>query len=70
MHFRLINEIPTMTLPSDPFMLLSLVNMKLRDGAFESLSDFCKSEGIDEKELVSRLASAGFEWMPSAGQFR
>ncbi len=59
-----------MAIPSDPFMLLSFVNMKLRDGDYESLSDLCASLGIDESELKSRLAAAGFEYLPSARQFR
>ncbi|MDE6577777.1 MAG: DUF4250 domain-containing protein, partial [Muribaculaceae bacterium] len=28
-----------MTLPQDPNMLASIVNMKLRDGTYDSLSD-------------------------------
>ena len=59
-----------MALPSDPFMLLSYVNMKLRDGDYESLADFCASEGIEESELKSRLGSAGFEYLPEIRQFR
>lgn len=59
-----------MTLPNDPFMLLSAVNMKLRDGAYSSFDDFCKSEGLDPEALKAKLADAGFEYMPEINQFR
>lgn len=59
-----------MKLPEDPVMLMSLVNMKMRDGDYSDLKDFCLREGIDEKELISRLAAAGFEYMENLRQFR
>lgn len=59
-----------MTLPQDPNMLASIVNMKLRDGNYDSLSDLCLSLGIDESDLKSRLAEAGFQFNPETGQFR
>lgn len=58
-----------MTLPKDPFILLSLINTKLRD-EYPSLTELCASEGIDEKELTARLSAAGFAYLPSANQFR
>ena len=54
---------------SDPFMLLSFVNMKLRDD-YSSLDELCASEGLDKAELLSRLNAAGFDYMPSINQFR
>lgn len=59
-----------MALPKDPNMLVSMVNMKLRDGNFDSLSDLCLSLGVDEAELVDTLRNAGFEYIPSVKQFR
>ncbi len=59
-----------MTLPQDPSMLLSIINMKLRDGDYDSLSDMCQSLGVDENLLVIRLSEAGFEYNPSIRQFR
>ena len=43
----------------DPFILLSAVNMQLRD-EYSSLEDLCKAHDIDEKErpqvaLVTRI---------------
>lgn len=59
-----------MALPEDPFMLLSLVNMKLRDGNYEDLDDFCKSEGCDREELETKLKGAGFSYETEQKQFR
>ncbi|MBD5356470.1 MAG: DUF4250 domain-containing protein [Bacteroides sp.] len=59
-----------MTLPQDPNMLMSMINMKLRDGDYESLNDLCISLGIDEKDLVARLGDAGFIYFPEVRQFR
>lgn len=56
-------------LPSDPFMLLSVVNTKLRD-EFESLDDLCASLDIDRETLEKKLGEAGFSYVVSANQFR
>ena len=58
-----------MTLPGDPFMLLSMINMKLRD-EYNSLAELCATEDIDQDLLESRLKSAGFDYMPTVNQFR
>ena len=50
-----------MDLPQDPYILLSFVNMKLRD-AYPSLAALCEDLGADEKELRARLAAAGFTY--------
>lgn len=56
-------------MPSDPVMLMSFVNMKLRD-EYATLEELCASCGIEEEALKKTLSSAGFDWMPEAGQFR
>lgn len=56
-------------LPKDPFMLLSMVNMWLRDGG-ENLDGMCATRGIDRADLEKRLAEAGFEYIPASNQFR
>ncbi|MCM1066654.1 MAG: DUF4250 domain-containing protein [Muribaculaceae bacterium] len=56
-------------LPQDPFMLLSAVNMKLRD-QYTTLDEMCRAMDIDRAELTARLAAAGFEYMPEINQFR
>lgn len=58
-----------MTIPKDPNILVSMVNMKLRDGDYDSLSDLCLSLGIDEQDLQKRLSEAGFNYNPATRQF-
>ncbi len=58
-----------MELPQDPFILLSFVNMKLRD-EYGSLNEMCDDLGVDRAGLEQRLAAAGFEYMPEVNQFR
>ncbi len=55
-------------LPKDPVMLLSFVNMQLRDH-YSSLSDFCKTFGVDEKELTARLETIDYKYESSTNQF-
>lgn len=57
------------TLPKDPFMLYSLVNMRLRD-QYTDLEELCSSEDIDRAELEKALADAGFTYDPATNQFR
>lgn len=59
-----------MKLPQDPFMLLSFVNMKLRDGDYENLQDLCAVMNCDEEEIISKLKTAGFEYNEDLRQFR
>lgn len=56
-------------LPKDPFMLLSVINTKLRDD-YGSLEELCSSLGIDRRSLEDKLKSAGFEYLPEINQFR
>lgn len=56
-------------LPSDPFMLLSVVNMKLRD-EYPSLEDLCLGLDIDSESLTKKLKDAGFQYDSSTNQFK
>lgn len=58
-----------MDLPQDPFILLSFINMKLRD-EYPDLDELCASAGIARDELEKKLGAAGFEYMPEINQFR
>ncbi len=48
-------------LPEDPTMLLSFVNMKLRD-EFADLDDLCDTLDVDKNELVKKLEKAGYRY--------
>lgn len=54
----------------DPVMLMSIVNMKLRDDFGGDLNQLVAYFEIDRAALEARLATAGFEFLPEAGQFR
>lgn len=57
-----------MELPNDPFMLMSFINMKLRD-FYPSLEALCKDMDVDEEEIVKKLGEAGFEYNRDANKF-
>ncbi|EJE8557223.1 DUF4250 domain-containing protein [Vibrio vulnificus] len=54
----------------DPIMLMSIVNMKLRDDFVGDLDKLVRYFDIDRAALEAKLATAGFEFLPDAGQFR
>ena len=56
-------------LPKDPFLLLSVVNTKLRD-EYESLDALCAALDLDRTALEDRLAAAGFRYDPGRNAFR
>lgn len=55
-------------LPKDPYILLSMVNMKLRD-QFSNLDDLCDDLGVSPTKLQDTLARAGFEYDPDNNRF-
>jgi hypothetical protein len=58
-----------MMIPQDPFILLSWLNMKLRD-EYSSLDELCTSFGLERQMLEDKMKSAGFVYDPVANQFR
>lgn len=58
----------TMSIPKDPFMLYSYVNMMLRD-KFDSLEEFCSVNDADPDEIIEKLKAAGFEYDAELNQF-
>ena len=56
------------TFPTDPFVLFSWVNLKLRD-FYPSLDALCDDLEINNEELVKKLADAGFEYNENANKF-
>lgn len=56
------------TLPKDPFILMSYINLKLRD-FYPSLDALCEDLEIDRKELEDKLKAAGFEYSRENNRF-
>ncbi|PJC85468.1 DUF4250 domain-containing protein [Vibrio sp. HA2012] len=54
----------------DTIMLMSIVNLKLRDDFNGDLNELVKFFDIDRAALEAKLATAGFEFLADAGQFR
>ena len=57
-----------MSLPSDPMMLFSVVNTKLRD-EYSSLDALCEDMGIERSDLEKELSQAGFEYNAVQNKF-
>ena len=55
-------------LPKDPMMLMSFINMKLRD-FYPSLDARCEDMDIDKGQILEKLASAGFEYNQNLNKF-
>ena len=55
-------------LPKDPMMLMSFINMKLRD-QYTSLDELCASLSVDRATLEATLATAGFEYNQQQNKF-
>ena len=56
-------------LPQDPFILLSFINMKLRD-EYDSLDALADGLDVDVNDIKSRLESVGFKYDASQNQFK
>lgn len=55
-------------IPSDPMMLLSFLNMKLRD-FYSNLDELCNALDLDKEKIVKKMAEAGFEYNESQNKF-
>ena len=58
-----------MSLPKDPVICLSVVNMLLRDTG-DTLDEVCRSRGEEKEDLLRRMAEAGFEYDEEGRRFR
>lgn len=47
-------------LPKDPFMLVSSINMLLRDNEFDSLEDLCAYFDREVEEVKEELLECGY----------
>ena len=55
-------------LPGDPIMLLSFVNMKLRD-QYASLDALCEDMDESKDAIAAKLAEVGYEYNQDRNQF-
>ncbi len=58
-----------MSVPKDPYMLLSFVNTQLRDN-YASPAELCAALSLDPEDLTARLAAADFHYIPALNQFK
>ncbi len=57
-----------MELPKDPAMLLSFVNMKLRD-VYKDLDALCEDLQVDRDEIVRDLSRIDYEYDSASNRF-
>lgn len=57
-------------LPNDPAILVSSINMYLRDDEYDSLESLCNAFNREPEELKAYLAKNGYTYSTSQRQFR
>lgn len=57
-----------MSIPNDPAMLLSFINLKLRDN-YSSLDALCDDLDVDKNSIVEKLLSIDYEYDENTNQF-
>ena len=55
-------------IPKDPVMLLSFINMKLRD-VYPTLDALCEDLELDKEVLVEKLSGIAYSYDSSKNQF-
>ena len=55
-------------LPNDPILLLSVVNMKLRD-FYKDLDMLCQDLNVNKEALIEKLADIDYEYDVNTNQF-
>ena len=58
-----------MSLPSNPFMLLSYINTKLRDN-YSSLDELVNDLDINKDDIIDLLKSINYEYNSDLNQFK
>ncbi|MCR5629867.1 MULTISPECIES: DUF4250 domain-containing protein [Eubacterium] len=56
------------TLPSDPMILVSVVNTKLRD-TYSSIDSLCDDLDVDKDELIGKLNKVNYKYNAEKNQF-
>lgn len=57
-------------LPKDPAILVSSVNMLLRDEEYDTLQSLCYAFGTEPEDIKLYLLDHGFVWSEQQKQFR
>ncbi|MBD5145325.1 MAG: DUF4250 family protein [Ruminococcus sp.] len=57
-----------MVLPKDPYMLLSVVNMKLRD-SYKNLDELCEDMDVSAADLAAQLEKIGYAYSRELNSF-
>lgn len=55
-------------IPQEPVMLLSYINLKLRD-FYDSLQSLCDDIDVSESEITEKLASINYHYDEEKNQF-
>ena len=55
-------------IPNDPVMLLSFINLKLRD-YYKNLDDLCDGEDIEKQTVLDKLSGIGYVYNEEINQF-
>lgn len=56
-------------LPNDPVMLLSFINMKLRD-QYDSLDSLCDDFNVSKEEVIKKLKTIDYIYNNEKNQFK
>ena len=56
-------------IPNDPYMLLSYINMMLRD-RYDSFEEFCSASDKDMEAIKENLKAVGYEYSAELNQFK
>lgn len=56
-------------LPNDPVMLLSFINMKLRD-QYHSLEELCEDLDISKEKIIEKLKKIDYIYDNEKNQFK
>lgn len=57
-----------MEIPNDPMMLMSFLNLKLRD-FYPSLDALCDDLQLDKDSLLQKMQAVGFEYNTEQNKF-
>lgn len=55
-------------IPSDPFILLSFINTKLRD-FYSNLDEACLSLNVNKEELIKKLSAISYSYDENLNKF-